>query len=243
MDVSQLFNMLRVTPDIEIVIAFLPEVFGVANQSSRHTLLQRLDCVRKHPALRLAEQQMDMIGHDYVAIHAHLELAAHSLQRPFKRALRRCILEEFSATIAAEGDKVSLSGFLKSLQPPRHTPSLGRNPSPLKPTPGLNGPPATSSDAIVYPRKVDPHLVLKTKAAALEFPAHIPRWPRLRPFKYVPSAVTFNSEDSERNTPLIEIVVGLRYLTSNTCSLSWRIKTDRSERLSRATLNAEESTS
>ena len=142
MDVSQLFDMLRLTPHIEIVIAFLPEVFGVANQSPRHTLLQRLDCVRKHPALRLADQQMDVIRHDHVTIHAHLELAAHSLQRRFKRAFRRCILEGLSASIAAEGDKVCLSGFLKSLQAPIAYAKLRPQSLPTQANPRLEWAPA-----------------------------------------------------------------------------------------------------
>ena len=43
MNVAKLFHELPRIPDVEIVIALLPEVFLLANQPSRHSLLQRLD--------------------------------------------------------------------------------------------------------------------------------------------------------------------------------------------------------
>lgn len=47
MDVSQFFHELRMIPDIEIVIALLPEVFGFANQTPRNSLLEGLDGIRE----------------------------------------------------------------------------------------------------------------------------------------------------------------------------------------------------
>jgi hypothetical protein len=85
---------------------------------------------------------MNVIRHDQIAIHAHLELAAHSLQ-PLQTCASPLHPRRTLGDDRCGGDKVSLSRFLKSLQAPRHTPSLGPNPSPLKPTPGLNGPPAS----------------------------------------------------------------------------------------------------
>ena len=44
--------------------------------------------------------------------------------------------------IATERSEMALSGFLKSLQTPRHKGRLRPATNPLKPKPGLNGPPA-----------------------------------------------------------------------------------------------------
>ena len=47
--------------------------------------------------------------------------------------------------IATERDEMALSGFLKSFQTPRHKGRLRPETTPLKPKPGLNGPPAQVS--------------------------------------------------------------------------------------------------
>jgi hypothetical protein len=43
MNIAQLFYELALIPDVAVVVALLPEVLRLANQSSRHTLLQRLE--------------------------------------------------------------------------------------------------------------------------------------------------------------------------------------------------------
>jgi hypothetical protein len=40
MNVPQLLNELRVIADVEIVVALLPEMFGIADEPPRYTLLQ-----------------------------------------------------------------------------------------------------------------------------------------------------------------------------------------------------------
>jgi len=47
MDVSQFFHELRMIPNIEIVIALLPEVLGFADQPPRDSLLQGLDGIAR----------------------------------------------------------------------------------------------------------------------------------------------------------------------------------------------------
>ena len=54
MDVAELLYELCVVADVEVVVALLPEMFGVADQASRHSLLQGLYGIRKCAALRLA---------------------------------------------------------------------------------------------------------------------------------------------------------------------------------------------
>jgi len=39
MDITKLFHELGMIPDVEVVVALLPEVLGLANQAPRHTLL------------------------------------------------------------------------------------------------------------------------------------------------------------------------------------------------------------
>ena len=47
MNVAKLLHELAVIADIEIVIALLPEVLGLADQSPRNSLLEGLDDIRE----------------------------------------------------------------------------------------------------------------------------------------------------------------------------------------------------
>ena len=46
-DVAKLFDELPIIANVEIVVPLLPEVLGIADQSPRHTLLQRLERFRE----------------------------------------------------------------------------------------------------------------------------------------------------------------------------------------------------
>jgi len=120
MNVAELLNKLRVIADIEIVVPLLPEVRGIANQSPRHTLLQRLDGHSERCSLWLADQQVNMLWHDYIAVHAKPEAASDTFERGLEGARRRLRGERRRAMVAAEGDKVSLAGLVKALQSPGH---------------------------------------------------------------------------------------------------------------------------
>ena len=100
MNVSQLLHELPVVPDVEIVIPFLPEVLGFAEESTRNPLLQGLDCASEHVPLRLAEQQMHMFGHDHVAINREPESASHALQGQFEGWFRAWLIQQRQAMIA-----------------------------------------------------------------------------------------------------------------------------------------------
>ena len=43
MNIAKLFHELTIIPNIEIVVALLPEVLGLADQSPRNSLLEGLD--------------------------------------------------------------------------------------------------------------------------------------------------------------------------------------------------------
>jgi len=81
MNISKLFQKLRFVPDIEIIVALLPEILRLANQSARDSLLQRLDRVGESMLPRFAEQQVNVFGHDHISVDAKLEAAAHAFER------------------------------------------------------------------------------------------------------------------------------------------------------------------
>ena len=47
MNVSKFFHKLAMIPDVEVVVALLPEVLGFADQSPRNSLLEGLDDIRE----------------------------------------------------------------------------------------------------------------------------------------------------------------------------------------------------
>lgn len=94
---------------------------GIADQSPRHALLQRLDRYVERCALRLANQQVNMIGHYNVAIDEKAVSASYAFERGFEGMLRCVHDERRMAVVAAEGDEVSLAGLVKALESPGHT--------------------------------------------------------------------------------------------------------------------------
>jgi len=114
-DVAKFLCELLVVADIEIVITFLPKVRGLANQSARHSLLQRLDCIRESCLLRFADEKMDVLRHYDISVDVEFKVAAHSFKCGFEDACGIGGGERFSAMVAAEGYKVRLPGFVESL--------------------------------------------------------------------------------------------------------------------------------
>ena len=119
MNVPQLFHKLRLISHIEIVVALLPEMLGLANQPPRDSLLQRLDRVGESLQLRLAEQQVNVFGHDDIAVDAKSEAEAHALQRVLENLSGDGCRERGPTMVTAEGHEVSLPGRLESFQSPR----------------------------------------------------------------------------------------------------------------------------
>jgi len=98
--------------------------------------------------LRLAQQQVNMFGHDYIAADTKFETEAHTLQRSLENLPGDGCREQGTAMIAAEGHEVRLPRRVKSFQSPRHELSLRRGSAPLKPKCGLNGPPSITLSAL-----------------------------------------------------------------------------------------------
>ena len=55
MNIAQLFHKLRIISNVEIVVPLLPEMLGIANQTPRYSLLQRLQRIGQRVLLRFAE--------------------------------------------------------------------------------------------------------------------------------------------------------------------------------------------
>jgi hypothetical protein len=75
---------------------------------------------------------VNVLRHHNVAVDAKPETAPNAFERGLEGILRRRLGERRSAMVAAERDKVSLPGFVKALQPPRHGASLAQRTALLK---------------------------------------------------------------------------------------------------------------
>ena len=92
-----------------------------------------------------------MFGHNDISKNAQSELAPHALQSLLKRFRSASLRKQRSASMTRKGDEVSLPGFVKTRETPRHgrrvlllsrTVQVERkSTSPLKLTAGLNGAP------------------------------------------------------------------------------------------------------
>jgi hypothetical protein len=124
MDISQFLDKLVVVPNIEVVVALLPEMFCPANEPSRNPLLERPNRIGKRALYRLAEQQMHVIRHDDIPEHAQSITAPYALERSFES--QPCLMrsQRCPTVIAAERDEVGLSGLMETFQSGRHPVTL-----------------------------------------------------------------------------------------------------------------------
>ena len=144
MNVSQLLKKLVVIVDIEIVIALLPEMFRFADEPSRDALLERLDRVGEGAALRLAEQQMNVLGHDDVSEDAHFVSTPDTFQRGRKCLLRFGRVEERASLITGEGNEVRTLRLVETLESPSHVGRLDGRVIPPKRKLRLSGVPSVT---------------------------------------------------------------------------------------------------
>jgi hypothetical protein len=73
---------------------------------------------------RLAEQQVNMLGHDDIAVDVKSETTSHTLQPGLEYMLGNRRRERWTAMVTTEGYEVSLPRRVKSFQSPRHNFSL-----------------------------------------------------------------------------------------------------------------------
>jgi hypothetical protein len=110
--------------NIEIVVALLPEMGGIAYQVACDPLFQRLQRVGESVAVGLAQQEMNVFGHDDVAIHVHPKLAADALKSGLEHPLAVGGDEQRTAMVTREGYEMTLTGLLKALETPGHEESV-----------------------------------------------------------------------------------------------------------------------
>ena len=92
----------------------------VSDKSTGHRLLQRLQGTRQGAALRLTDQQMNMLRHDDISGDVEAVLAACLLQRELETSLGMWRSQEWLPAITTEGHEVQVSSLLIPLQSPRH---------------------------------------------------------------------------------------------------------------------------
>src|SRR4030088_1547338 len=78
MNVAQLFHKLRIIANVEIVVPLLPEMLRIANQMPRYSLLQRLQRIGQRILFRFAEQQVNLLRHDYVPVNLQPQTSPHA---------------------------------------------------------------------------------------------------------------------------------------------------------------------
>ena len=78
-DVAKFLHKLLDIAHVEIVVTLLPEVRGLADQSARNTLFQRLDCIRKQCVLGFTDKKMHVFRHYNIGVDAEFERSAHAL--------------------------------------------------------------------------------------------------------------------------------------------------------------------
>ena len=83
-----------------------------------------------------------MLRPDHVTVDEPPEATPNPLPCKFEDALGQGLGQERLAMVTAEGHQVSLPGLLEPLSSPGQDSSLAQKTPPLKPKPGLSGPPA-----------------------------------------------------------------------------------------------------
>jgi hypothetical protein len=99
MNVTQLLHKLWVISNVKIVVTLLPEMIRIANQTPRYSLLldpstslgisaegsdarwaPQLQRIGKRIPLRFAEQEVDMLRHDYISVNVEFVTTPHPFQ-------------------------------------------------------------------------------------------------------------------------------------------------------------------
>jgi hypothetical protein len=74
--------------------------------------------------LRFTQQQMNMLGHNHVAVNAQSVTATHSLEGDLESSAACFSDKQMTAMVAAESDEMTLVVLLKTCQSPGHRDNL-----------------------------------------------------------------------------------------------------------------------
>ena len=136
MQVAQFLDTFVFGPHVEIVETFLPDVLrGVLEEAglgrvapsprlrqnaARKAEFESLQHRGRSLLLRLADQQVKVLGHDHVADHHELIAAAHLLENGEKPIPTGNRAEQGLPPVTATGDEMQVSSAIIALQFPRH---------------------------------------------------------------------------------------------------------------------------
>ena len=116
--VVQLLHAPRVVVHIEVVIALLPEwALGAAKRDGE---FERVDRVSNCALARLADEQMDVLGHDDVSSYNKLQTVAGALKSILKEAARGGSPEMRKPMETTERDEVEVTGLVVTNKSARH---------------------------------------------------------------------------------------------------------------------------
>jgi hypothetical protein len=142
--VTQLLHVLAVGEDVEIVVAYLPELGSVAFEQLRGFTLEDAEGCREGVELRFGDKQVNVLGHEDVAEDVKLMSSSDAFEGLLKDDARVVVVEVRKPAITAKGDEVVAAFGLVALQSARH----GVIVTPMHPLPhpcprceGMNGAP------------------------------------------------------------------------------------------------------
>jgi hypothetical protein len=113
--VAKLLNRLLLRPDIEVVVASLPELgFSDMLEGFRGLLFQHLENDGERGNGRLIQQQVDMLRHENVSEHHKPITAPYQFKFVLEYRVPVIAGQERFSSITTERDEVELSGVLDS---------------------------------------------------------------------------------------------------------------------------------
>ena len=116
MDVAQFLDAFCFRPDVEIVISREPEGTTLRlAELACNILLEHLQRERELSSFRFSDEQVNMLGHDYVRGNVKSVPLPHSFQSLLEEIAGAGSAQTSLAVAAAECNDVQTAGFLKPL--------------------------------------------------------------------------------------------------------------------------------
>src|SRR5271157_3508621 len=122
--VLQFFDSLVRRPNIEVVIAGLPEVLAASNQFSGHRLLHRLHRAGECATFGFTHQKVDVLGHHHVSGDEEFVADSRLLQRQLEQVACLSAGQKRLATVATKRQEVQGASFLIPPKTRRHVETL-----------------------------------------------------------------------------------------------------------------------
>lgn len=141
MHVAQFLDALLLGEHVKVIKPRLPKAAGCSRgeecalasvrfstdeRAAGDGLLERLHCGRKIFALRLGDEQMDVLGHDDVADDAEAVGDARLFEDAQDEVAPASGSQERTAMVTTAGDEVEMSVSVEALEIARHRGSLSR---------------------------------------------------------------------------------------------------------------------